>query len=159
MSYSIIAAIGKKNELGANNKLIWELPNDLKFFKEKTYGKTIIMGRKTFESLPRMLPNRTHVVLSSDSNLPNEVIHFKSLEELLKKYNNYEEELFVIGGGSVYRAFLEYATKLYLTEIDAEYKDADTYFPNFEKNDYEIEFLGENEDNQIKYKHILYKRK
>lgn len=159
MSYSIIAAIGKNNELGANNKLIWDLPNDLKFFKEKTNGKTIIMGRKTFESLPRILPNRTHVVLSSNDNLPKEVICFKTLEELFQKYNNHEEELFVIGGGSVYRAFLEYATKLYLTEIDAEYKEADTYFPEFEKNDYEKEFLGENEDNQIKYKHILYKRK
>ncbi len=159
MSYSIIAAIGKNNELGINNQLIWSLPNDLKFFKEKTTGKTIIMGRKTFESLPRMLPKRKHIVLSSKNTFPEEVECFKSLEELFEKYNDSEEEIFVIGGASVYKSFLEYATKLYLTEIDAECKNADAYFPKFDKNNYEREFLSENKDNEITYKHILYKRK
>lgn len=159
MSYSIIAAIGRNNELGKNNGLIWSLPNDLKFFKEKTTGKTIIMGRKTFESLPRMLPNRKHIVLSSSDNFPEGVESFDSLEELFQAYKNLEDEMFVIGGGSVYKAFLEYASKLYLTEVDAECKDADTFFPNFDKNDWDREFLSENSDNGIQYKHILYKRK
>ena len=159
MSYSIIAAIGRNNELGKNNGLIWSLPNDLKFFKEKTTGKTIIMGRKTFESLPRMLPNRKHIVLSSSDNFPEGVESFDSLEELFQAYKNSEDEMFVIGGGSVYKAFLEYASKLYLTEVDDECKDADTFFPNFDKNDWDREFLSENSDNGIQYKHILYKRK
>lgn len=98
MSYSIIAAIGRNNELGKNNGLIWSLPNDLKFFKEKTTGKTIIMGRKTFESLPRMLPNRKHIVLSSSDNFPEGVESFDSLEELFQAYKNLEDEMFVIGG-------------------------------------------------------------
>ena len=77
MSYSIIAAIGKNRELGKNNNLIWHLPNDLKFFKEVTSNHTIIMGRKTFDSLPRMLPNRKHIVLTSSENLPSEVEFYK----------------------------------------------------------------------------------
>ena len=83
MSYSIIAAVGKNNELGANNKLMWHLPNDLKFFKNMTDGKTIIMGRKTFASLPKMLPNRHHVVLSSSNDFPEEVSVYNSFEELI----------------------------------------------------------------------------
>ena len=159
MSYSIIAAIGKNNELGKNNDLIWHLPGDLKFFKETTTGKTIIMGRRTFESLPRMLPNRHHIVISSSNDFPEEVEVFNSLESLLEKYKDIKDELFVIGGASIYKLFLDYADKLYLTEIDAECKDAEAYFPKFNKSDFNREELLENEDNGIKYKHVLYKRK
>ena len=157
MSFSIIAAIGKNNELGKDNNLIWHLPNDLKFFKETTTGKTIIMGRRTFESLPRMLPNRHHIVLSSSNDFPSEVSVYNNLDDLLKDYKDSEEELFVIGGASIYKLFLDYSDKLYLTEIDAS-EEADAYFPKFDKNDFEYELLKENEDNGIKYKHVLYKR-
>ena len=158
MSYSIIAAIGKNNELGKNNDLIWHLPNDLKFFREITTGKTIIMGRKTFESLPKMLPNRHHIVLSSLTDFPKEVDVYKDLKSILEYYNNCDEELFVIGGASIYKLFLPFSDKLYLTEIDAECKNADAYFPVFNKEDYEKNILMENEDNNIKYKHVLYKK-
>ena len=159
MSYSIIAAIGKNNELGVNNDLIWSLPGDMKFFRKTTTGKTIIMGRKTFESLPKMLPNRTHIVLSSSNEFPNEVIVYHSLEDLLNDYNNSPEEIFIIGGASIYKSFLDYSDKMYLTKINDSYSEADAYFPSFNENDYEQELLGENEDNNISYKHILYKRK
>ena len=159
MSYSIIAAIGKNNELGKDNNLIWHLPNDLKFFKETTTGKTIVMGRKTFESLPRMLPNRTHVVLSSSKDFPSEVLVFSKLEDILEYFKNNNEELFIIGGASIYKLFLDYADKLYLTEIDAECKDADAYFPIFDKDDFDKEILKENSDDGINYTHVLYKRK
>ena len=159
MSFSIIAAIGKNNELGKDNNLIWHLPNDLKFFKETTTGKTIIMGRRTFESLPRMLPNRRHIVLSSSEDFPDEVTVYKTLEELLEDLKDKDEEMFIIGGASIYKTFIDYCDKMYLTIIDAECKEADAYFPTFNESDWDKELLKENEDNGIKYKHVLYKRK
>ena len=159
MSYSIIAAIGKNNELGKNNDLIWHLPNDLKFFKSVTSGKTIIMGRRTFESLPKMLPNRHHVVLSSSNDFPDEVEVFNDLDSLLKKYNDYKEEIFVIGGASIYKLFLDYSDKLYLTEIEQTCDSATAYFPKFDASLYDREILMENNDNDISYKHVLYKKK
>ena len=158
MSYSIIAAIGKNRELGKDNDLIWHLPNDLKFFREVTTGKTIIMGRKTFDSLPRMLPNRKHIVISSSNNFNSEVKVYKDIKQLLLDYKNSIEELFVIGGASIYKQFIDIADKLYLTEVDAECMDASVYFPEFDKNNYEKTILKENEDNGIKYKHVLYKK-
>ena len=158
MSYSIIAAIGKNRELGKDNDLIWHLPNDLKFFREVTTGKTIIMGRKTFDSLPRMLPNRKHIVISSSNNFNSEVKVYKDIKQLLLDYKNSLEELFVIGGASIYKQFIDIADKLYLTEVDAECLDASVYFPEFDKNNYEKTILKENEDNGIKYKHVLYKK-
>ena len=159
MNYTIIAAVGKNKELGVDNHLIWNLPQDLKFFKEKTTGRTIIMGRKTFESLPRMLPKRHHIVLTRSSSLPEEVEVFDSVESLLEKYKDSSEEMFIIGGASLYNEFLNIANKMYLTEIEATYDKADTYFPNFNPLDWESEVIAENEDNGITYKHVLYKRK
>ena len=159
MSYSIIAAIGKNRELGKNNDLIWNLPGDLKFFRNVTSGHTIIMGRNTFDSLPRMLPNRKHIVLTSRSGLPSEVEVYKELKSILEKYKDSSEELFIIGGASIYELFLEYCDKLYLTEIDASEETASVYFPAFDKNLYEKDILGENEDNGISYKYVLYSKK
>lgn len=157
MSYSIIAAIGKNRELGKDNKLIWNLKGDMKFFKDTTTGHTVIMGRKTFESLPKMLPNRHHIVLSSSNDFPSEVEVYNSLEELKKHLDDVKDELIVIGGGSIYKKFIPYADKLYLTEIDAT-SEADTYFPEFDKDLYLKEELLSNEENGINYKHVLYKK-
>ena len=157
MSYSIIAAIGKNRELGKDNKLIWNLKGDMKFFKDTTTGHTVIMGRKTFESLPKMLPNRHHIVLSSSNDFPSEVEVYNSLEELKKHLDDVKDELIVIGGGSIYKKFIPYADKLYLTEIDAN-SEADTYFPEFDKDLYLKEELLSNEENGINYKHVLYKK-
>ena len=159
MSFSIIAAVGKNLELGKNNDLIWSIPGDLKFFRSVTSGHTIIMGRNTFDSLPKMLPNRKHIVLSSKEDFPSEVEVYKNLKDLLLKYKDCEEEIFIIGGGSVYSLFLEYCDKLYLTEIDEEDKSASVYFPSFDKDLYNEEVLGSNVDNGISYKHVLYSRK
>ena len=159
MSYSIIAAIGKNRELGKDNDLIWHLPNDLKFFREVTSNHTIVMGRNTFESLPRMLPNRKHIVLTSRDGLPNEVEVYRELKQILEKYKDTEEEIFIIGGASIYTQFLEHSSKLYLTEIDAEEETASVYFPEFDQQQYDREVLQENEDNGISYKHVLYIKK
>ena len=153
---SIIAAIGKNNELGKNNNLIWHLPNDLKFFKETTMGKPILMGRKTLNSLPKLLPGRTHLVLSTSNLNIDGVIQFTNIEDALDYIKNIDE-VFIIGGASIYKEFLSYADKLYLTEIDA-VSEADVYFPTFDKTKYKRSVIKTNEDNGIKYEHVLYER-
>lgn len=156
--YTIIAAIGKNRELGRDNKLLWSLKGDLKFFKEKTTNHTIIMGRKTFESLGRLLPNRKHVVISSSNNFPEEVDVYNNIESLLSHYKDTSEELFIIGGAKIYSEFIDYATKMYLTLVDGEF-DADVYFPMFDEKDWTKTVLSENEENGLKYKHVLYEKK
>lgn len=160
MKLSIIAAIGKNNELGKDNKLIWNLPNDLRFFKEMTTGKTILMGRKTFESLPKILPNRKHIVLTFSTNFKNNDIEiFNDIDSFINKYQNTNEEIFIIGGASIYKQFLSLVDKMYLTEIDAEEKSADTYFPKFDSKEWEKEIIKLNKDNNITYKHVKYLKK
>jgi len=135
---SIISAIGKNNEIGKKNELLWSLPADMKHFKETTSGHTVIMGQKTFESIGRPLPNRRNIILTLDKNFKAERIEIvNSLEELdnlLKETCKIEEETFIIGGGMIYKLFIDKADKLYITHVDAEFKDADTYFPVIDKN-------------------------
>ena len=157
MELSMIAAVGKGNELGKNNELIWNIPNDLKFFKEKTIGKTVVMGANTFHSIGKTLPKRTNIVITH-KNI-DKVLIFRSIREFLIDYKNKTEEVFIIGGASIYKEFIDYASKLYLTEIDASDKEADTYFPEFNKQLYEKIILDKNEENGIKYTHTMYKKK
>ena len=104
MKLTEIAAIGKNRELGKDNQLIWHFPQDLKFFKEQTKGHTIVMGRKTFESLPGMLPKRHHIVISkSGAKFPEEVEVFSSIDAFVDAYQTKEEEIFVIGGATIYK--------------------------------------------------------
>lgn len=155
---TLIAAIGKNRELGKNNNLIWHLKEDMKFFRSETMGKPIVMGVKTFESLPKMLPGRKHIVLTTKKrDLPEEVQIVHSIDELLKIAEEYEEVM-IIGGASVYAQMIDYSDKLVLTEIDAE-SNADVYFPDFDKSCWDSEVLAEHEENNIKYKHLVYKRK
>ena len=156
---TIIAAIGKNNELGYKNDLIWHLPDDLKFFKEKTTGKTIVMGYNTFLSLPKLLPNRKHIVLSSDKLDIKDVTSFTNLEDLIKFIKEIDEEVFIIGGASIYKQFVGLVDKMYLTEVESEFKEADVYFPKFNKDEWERIELLENENNNIKFKHIEYRKK
>ncbi|MBL4933708.1 dihydrofolate reductase [Clostridium paridis] len=135
---SIIVAVAENNAIGKNNDLLWRLPSDLRRFKEITSGKTIIMGRKTFESLPKVLPNRHHVILTRDTDFSvddPQVEVVNSLDAVVEKFHHSEEEAFIIGGGEIYSAFLPYSNKLYLTKV---FKDfgADTYFPNINENEW-----------------------
>ena len=158
--FTIIAAVGKNLELGKNGGLIWHLPNDLKFFKEKTTGHKVFMGRNTYLSLPKKLPNREHFVLTDVEIGNSEGINIvTNLDEFVSKYKDTDEEIFVIGGAMVYKEMLPYATKMYLTEVNAECKDASVYFPAFNPNDYLRVELYDNEDGSIKYKHVEYIRK
>ena len=158
--FKIIAAKGLNNELGYNNDLIWHLPEDLKFFKEVTSNHTIVMGENTFFSLPRLLPNRKHIVLSqSGKEFTDEVIVYNDFNKFLEDYKNKDEDIFVIGGGMIYKLFIDYADELYLTEIEDSFNEATVYFPKFDKNLFAKEILCEHDDNNIKYAHVLYRRK
>ena len=135
---ALIAAIAKNNAIGFENKLIYWLPNDLKRFKELTTGHTIIMGSNTFRSLPKgALPNRRNIVLSrKESGFPG-CETFSSLEEALANCND-TELVYVIGGEMLYRTALPLADILCLTEIDDTPKEADAFFPEFAKNEWEV---------------------
>jgi len=137
--FSIIVAIGNNNEIGKNNKLLWYIPEDLKKFKEITQGKTVVMGRNTFKSIGKILPNRNNIVLSK--NLQN-INNKKNLEicddfsKIIKKYKNSVEEVFIIGGAQIYKKALELGIieKLYISHIDFSDNEADTYFPEIDYN-------------------------
>jgi dihydrofolate reductase len=131
MILSLIAGIGKNNELGKENKLLWHLSADLKHFKEITSGHTVIMGRKTFESLPNgPLPNRRNIVITRDTKYKAEGIEIvHSLPEAIGLFKKSEDEIFIIGGAEIYKQAMEYADKLYITHVEAEDKDADAFFP------------------------------
>ena len=154
---ALIAAIGKNNELGKNNNLIWHLPNDLKFFKEVTMGKNVVMGLNTYKSLPRKLNGRNMIVLSDVEFKEEGIIVYNDLKKLLEDYKN--EDIYIIGGASLYKLFIDKVDTMYLTEIDASDDKADVYFPKFNKDDWNREVLKENSDNDIKYKHVRYRRK
>ena len=158
--FSLIVAIAKNNVIGKDNKLIWHIPNDLKRFKQITSSHKIIMGRQTFESLPVVLPNREHIILTrnTDYNIDNDLVTIEhDFDSLLKKYSNSEEEVFIIGGSQVYKQFLPYCQKLYLTLIDNSFEDADTFFPEFDYNNYSVDFESEkftDEKSNITYRFI-----
>lgn len=156
---NIIASVGKNHELGRNGNLIWYIKDDLIFFRNLTINHDIIMGRKTFESLPRVLDKRHHVVLTR-GDIDNEEVEVSSdIKALILRYKN--KDVFVIGGASIYKAFINYSDNIYLTEIDDECAGADTFFPKFNKDDFYREILkdGYDEKLDIKYKHVLYKKK
>lgn len=157
----MIAAIGKNKELGRNNDLIWHIKGDMKFFKERTMGHTILMGRNTFVSLPKILPGRKHVILSKSakSSFPEEVDVVNSLDEFdtLKKKIN--DDVYVIGGARVYNEMIDSADIMYLTEIEDECLDADVYFPTFKDSDWERKVLEEHLENDPPYRHVMYKRR
>ena len=134
---SIVVAVGKNYIIGKENGLLWHLPNDLKHFRKITEGHTIIMGRKTFESIGRVLPNRRHIVLTRSSDFQVEGVEkASSIEEVLKLVEN-EEEAFVIGGGEIYRQFLPLVQRIYMTEVDIE-KDADVFFPAIDSLEWKV---------------------
>ncbi len=137
MSLSLIVAKAKNNVIGKDNQLIWHLSDDLKRFKALTMGHPIIMGRKTFESLPKVLPGRTHYVLTGnpDYEVPEGVLRFHDVKELLAALP--EGENFLIGGARMYEELFPYADTLYITEIEKSY-EGDAYFPDFDKAAWEL---------------------
>ena len=145
----MIAAIGQNRELGYKNDLIWHIKVDMKFFRKMTTGHPIIMGRKTFESLPRLLPNREHIVLSHQNLEIPDVKVYSRKEELDAYLNELEEIPFIIGGASLYKMYLLKAKKIFLTEIQESHV-ADVYFPEF-LDYYDKNTLCIGQENNINY--------
>ena len=146
MILSIISAIGNNNEIGRKNALLWDLPIDMKHFRETTSGHPVIMGQRTFESLGtgadgnpgRPLPNRRNIILTLDKSFEREGVEIyysiESLEESLVTSLGKDEEAFVIGGGQIYKLFIDKADRLYITHVNVSVPDADTYFPAIESD-------------------------
>ena len=134
---TLIAAAAENNALGKNNDLIWHLPDDFKRFKAITSGHYIIMGRKTFESFPKPLPNRTHVIITRQKNYnPENCIVVNSLEKAIEICPK-DEDIFVIGGGEIYQQSIAIADKIELTRVHSTFK-ADTFFPEIDTTIWEL---------------------
>ncbi|WP_276848708.1 dihydrofolate reductase [Faecalibaculum rodentium] len=158
MKLELIAAVGRNLELGKDNDLIFDIPGDLKFFARTTRGHTIVMGRRTFDSLPHKLPGRHHVVISRTMTSDDPDIEiFDSLEAFLEAYGPKDELVYGIGGASLYAQMLSYAGALVLTEVDAD-ADADVYFPAFDADAWKATELGRQEENGLAYRHVRYER-
>ena len=134
MKISMIVVVGKNREIGCNNQLLWDIPEDMKRFTRLTKNHVIIMGDKTFESIGKPLPNRTSVIITLDEKYkaPKECHVVHSIEEAKKKAEELDDkgEVFIIGGGTIYKLFLPLTDKLYITEVDDAPK-ADTFFPDY----------------------------
>ena len=160
---STIVAIANNNVIGKDNKLIWHLPEDLKRFKQITTGKNIIMGRKTFESLGRVLPNRKHIILCNDMEMDIDNENVEILDDISKldKYINSDEENFVIGGATIYKLLMPYVNKLYITKINQDF-EGDVYFPEIKEAEWK-EISKEkglkDDENPYDYEYITYVRK
>ena len=135
---TIIVAAAENNAIGKNNDLIWSLPDDLKRFKRLTSGHCIIMGRKTFDSFPGLLPNRKHIVISkkSKSYFPAEVTVVNNFEDAIKATNE-DENPFIIGGGQIYNIAMKYCDIIELTRVHEEF-EADTFFPKINKDEWQL---------------------
>ena len=161
MNINIIVAIAENRAIGFENKLLYWLPNDLKRFKSLTTGRTIIMGRKTFESLPKgALPNRRNIVLSrQDIKFPG-AERFSSLEAALAQCQD-DEEVFIIGGASVYQEALPLADKLCITHIDDTPEQADAFFPEIDPTVWQVvssETHAKDEKHHQSYRFVDYQR-
>ena len=154
---SMISSVGRNRELGKNNNLIWHFKEDMKFFKEMTMGHTVVMGYNTYKSLPGDLPGR-HIIVTTFRELDG-VDTVSNIDEIVTVYKDSEEEVFICGGASIYKQFLPYADKLYLTEIDDSDDRADTFFPEFDKNEWNKTLICEKESNGINFNMYLYERK
>lgn len=163
MKISLIAALATNNVIGRENDLVWRLPDDFKRFKRITSNHFILMGRKTFESLGSPLPNRTHLVITRNKNytVPDGHYVFESVEEAVsfcQKTN--VKQLYVIGGGEIYRQTLTIADELILTEVDAT-PEGDTYFPEFDKDSWKVtfnEYHPADERHQYAFTYVNYER-
>lgn len=161
---TIIAALDENNAIGNNNLLLWHLPLDLKRFKSLTQNHVILMGRKTFESLGRPLPNRQNMVISSkaDYPVPDNVYLFSSLSEAIEVARSKDSNPYIIGGGTIYSQALKYADTLELTLVHTQIDKADTYFPEIDFSEWNKtfdEFHPKDDKHLYDFRFVTYQRK
>lgn len=159
---SIIVAKAKNNVIGKDNKLLWKLPEDLKRFKQITSGHTIIIGRKTFESIGKVLPNRKHIIFTQNKDFKIDDENVKIVHSMLEiqEYIEDDNENFVVGGAMIYNLLMPYVTKMYITQINKEY-EGDTFFPKINTEiwkEISREKGIKNDENPLDYEFIVYER-
>lgn len=160
MSISLIVAMSENGAIGKDNRMLWHLPAELAHFKRTTLNKTIVMGRKTYESVGRPLPKRRNVILTSQKQLEIEgceIVH--SVEETVQKYS--DGELMITGGGEIYKLFLPIADTLYVTKVDVKITNADAFFPEIDENVFQLissETVKKDEKNEFDFTICIYKR-
>lgn len=158
---TIIAAIGKNNALGKDNQLLWRLPKDLKHFKSLTENHPVVMGRKTYESIGKPLPNRTNIVVSRKENwFQEDILIVSKLKEAIKFAKKIDEDVFIIGGGEIYTQTIELADRLEITLVEEDF-DADTFFPKIDLKIWQKtneEFHGKDEKNDHDFYFQTYER-
>ena len=169
--FSLIVAVGKNNEIGKNNQLLWHIPEDLKNFKKITTGKTVIMGRNTYKSIGRALPNRTNIVLSRNfletdekvkedkkkyENETTKLEFFNDFQKVIEKYKDLPEEIFIIGGGEIYKKSLELGIvkRIYMSRVDFSDNEADAYFPKIDLD----KWITLTEENHDGWKFCIYEK-
>ena len=162
MTITLIAAAAENNALGKDNDLVWHLPDDFKRFKAITSGHFIVMGRKTFESFPKPLPNRTHIIITrqKEYQVPEGCLVATSIEEALQLCPQ-NEEVFIIGGGEIYKQSIEIADKIELTRVHTEV-EADTFFPEIDQNNWKIleeEYHPKDEKHKFDFTYLTYLKK
>ena len=160
---SIIVAKAKNNVIGKHNQLLWHIPDDLKRFKKFTTGHTIIMGRKTFKSLEKILPNRKHIVFTQNPDFKVDDENVKVVHSMLQiqEYIENDEEAFVIGGAIIYNLLMPYVKKMYITEIDKDF-DGDAFFPKIDETKWKEvsrEKGPEDEGNDFTYEYVTYEKR
>lgn len=163
INLTLIAAAGEDNSIGKDNDLIWHLSNDLKRFKSLTNGHNIIMGRKTFESFPKPLPNRTHIVITRNENYntPEGIIVVNSLDDAIASIKN-DSQPFIIGGGEIYKQAIEVVDKIELTRVHQTFAEADTFFPDLDESIWkEVSRITHDADDKHEYafSFITYERR
>lgn len=164
MSLSIIVAASDNDAIGKDNKLLWRLKKDMKFFKETTMGCPVIMGRKTFESLGRPLPGRLNVVVSrSRPSVPEGVLVYETIEEAIARAKaEGKREQFIIGGGEIYKSTISLVDSIYMTRVHANINEADTFFPPIEKDEFICDwslFVPADEENEHPFSFQFFVRK
>lgn len=162
MSISLIAAMSRERAIGANNQMLWHLPKELAHFRRTTLNKTVLMGRKTFESIgSKPLPKRRNVILTRQTDLVIEgceLVH--SVEEAVQKYGQ-DEELMVTGGAEIYQLFMPIADRVYITKVDVNIANADAYFPEVNENEFQLissEYVDIDENNKYSFTICVYDR-
>jgi|SRR5690606_7530229 len=158
---TIIAAAGENNALGKDNDLVWHLPDDFRRFKKLTSGHHIIMGRKTFESFPQPLPDRTHVVITRKENYKKGgVVVVHSIERAIE-FSGDDPQPFIIGGGEIYKMAIDLAEKIELTRVHGTF-EADTFFPEIDEDQWELvsqEFHPKDEKHNYAFTYLTYERR
>ena len=154
MSINIISGMTKNHVIGKENKLPWHIPEDLQNFKKITAGNVIVMGRKTYESIGKPLPNRVNIVISRDMPPTQGLVICRNVPEAVEEAKKYNKEVFIVGGATIYEQALPFTDKMYLSHIKKEY-DGDAYFPEFNEADWNII----KREDHAEFELVVYERK